>query len=358
MKLGLVGFGFGGRRFHAPFIKAANGVDLAGVVARSPETVANVRADFPGVPVFASLSDMIAAEVVDAVTITTPPTTRVSLVLEAIRAGLHVVADKPFAFHAADAERMIRAAEEQGVVISAFQNRRWDSDLRTLAALVQNGDLGRVQRVHNRMDFPSLDGLLPGPEGGLLGDLGSHIVDQMLWLLGPATSVFAQTVQGDVPGGRTDVGFVVNLLHASGASSHIEASKANHLHARELRAYGESGAFVVNGGDAQVAAVLSGDLPVGGRPDWGAETEDSWGTLYTDGSARRVPSVPSRYTDFYEAFASAVSHGGTPPVLPSDTIHTVAVLEAARVSATTGQIVEIKRPVRPAAVTACQGDNK
>ena len=125
MKLGLVGYGFGGRYFHAPFIQAAGGVEIAGIVARAPGTVEAALADLPGVPVHASLTDMIAAGGIDAVTITTPPATRVALVLEAIADGLHVVADKPFAFHAEDARRMARAAKARGVVLSVFQNRRW-----------------------------------------------------------------------------------------------------------------------------------------------------------------------------------------------------------------------------------------
>ncbi|RYH01335.1 Gfo/Idh/MocA family oxidoreductase [Salipiger sp. IMCC34102] len=356
MKLGLAGYGFGGRWFHAPFIRAAGGGELAGIVVRSPDRVADARADFPDVPVFASLTDMIAAGGIEAVAVSTPPSTRVPLVMEAIAAGLHVVADKPFAFRTADALRMVRAAEAAGVVIAAYQNRRWDSDLRTLAKVIADGSLGRVQRVHNRMDFPSLDGLLPGPEGGLLGDLGSHLVDQMLWLLGPAVSVFAQTEQGEVPGGRTEVGFTVTLRHPSGAVSFSEASKANHLHARDLRAYGETGVFVVRGADAQVAAVLACDLPVGNRPDWGVEPEEAWGTLYLEGGAQRVPAVQTRYAEVYESFARAVTAGTAPPVPPSETLHTVAVLEAARASAAAGQVVELHEVADADAATTPKGD--
>jgi predicted dehydrogenase len=100
VRLGLVGYGTGGQHFHAPFIAAAKGVELAGVVARAPATVAKVKADLPGVPIYASLTEMLAAGV-DAVTITTPPQTRRELVLEAIAAGVHVIADKPFAPNAA-----------------------------------------------------------------------------------------------------------------------------------------------------------------------------------------------------------------------------------------------------------------
>lgn len=108
MRIGIVGYGTGGRHFHAPFIQAAEGVELAGIVARAPATIARVRADFPDLPIYASLSEMLAAGV-DAVTITTPPDTRRDLVLQAIAAGVHVIADKPFA-PSADAGRELEAA--------------------------------------------------------------------------------------------------------------------------------------------------------------------------------------------------------------------------------------------------------
>ncbi|MGB0905157.1 MAG: Gfo/Idh/MocA family protein, partial [Mangrovicoccus sp.] len=97
MRIGVVGYGTGGRHFHTPFIAAAKGCSLAGIVARAEKTIAAVREDWPDTPIFSSLSEMIAAGVCDAVTITTPPQTRRALVLEAIEAGLDIIADKPFA---------------------------------------------------------------------------------------------------------------------------------------------------------------------------------------------------------------------------------------------------------------------
>ncbi|MGO1285606.1 MAG: Gfo/Idh/MocA family protein [Brachybacterium sp.] len=121
MRLGLVGYGNGGRHFHAPFIQAADGIEIAGVVARAETTRAAVAQDLPGVPIHGSLPEMLAAGV-DAVTVTTPPSTRRELVLEAIEAGVHVVADKPFAPSAAVARELADAAQAAGVVLSVFHN--------------------------------------------------------------------------------------------------------------------------------------------------------------------------------------------------------------------------------------------
>jgi predicted dehydrogenase len=225
MRIGVVGYGTGGRHFHAPFIAAAKGVELAGVVARAPGTIAAVSADLPGVPIFPSLAAMIAAGRVDAVTITTPPQTRRELVLEAIAAGLHVVADKPFAPSARAAWELDAAARAKGVFLGVFQNRRWDADMQTLRRLIRDGRLGQVWRIHSRMDFDDPATLEAGPSGGLLRDLGSHLVDQMLSLLGPVKSVDAQLDHFDLPQGKTDVGFTISLRHESGVHSHVSASK-------------------------------------------------------------------------------------------------------------------------------------
>ena len=241
MRIGLVGYGMGGQCFHAPFIAAAEGTELAGVVARAPATIAKVEADFPGMPVYPSLAVMIEAGGVEAVTITTPPHTRRDLVLEAIDAGLHVIADKPFAPSAEAARDLEAAAKAKGVVLGVFHNRRWDADALTLRKVLDSGRLGRLWRLHSRMEQSDPGTLEAGAAGGLLRDLGSHVVDQALWLLGPVVSVNARLDMVDLPQGKTDAGFVVSLRHASGVASYIEASKLNRRHVKEYRAYGELG---------------------------------------------------------------------------------------------------------------------
>ncbi len=179
MRIGVVGYGTGGRHFHVPFIQAAEGVELAGVVARAPTTVAAVKRDLPDVAIYPSLGAMLAAGV-DAVTITTPPQTRRELVLEALAAGVHVVADKPFAPSAAAGRELDRAARAKGVVLGVYHNRRWDADARTLRRVLDEGRLGRIWRLHSRMEQDDPATLEAGPTGGLLRDLGSHVVDQAL----------------------------------------------------------------------------------------------------------------------------------------------------------------------------------
>ena len=143
MRIGLVGYGVGGRYFHAPFIQAAEGCELTGIVARSPQRVAEVHQDLPGVPVFASLAELLDTGV-DAVTISTPPHTRRELVLEAVGRGVNVIADKPFAPTAAAGQALVDAAAAAGVLLSVFHNRRWDTDITTLRGVLDEGLLGEV----------------------------------------------------------------------------------------------------------------------------------------------------------------------------------------------------------------------
>lgn len=341
MRIGVVGYGTGGQHFHTPFIAAAEGCELAGIVARAEATVARARADWPDVPVFPSLTAMIEAGACDAVTITTPPHTRRDLVLEAMDAGLHVVADKPFAPSGAEAMKLAEAARTRGVVLSVFQNRRNDADIQTLKKLMDDNTLGRIWRLHNRMDFDDPATLEHGPSGGLLRDLGSHLVDQMIYLNGPVASVFGHMDFVDLPEGPTDASFVITLNHENGRMSEVSATKLNRFNLRELRAYGDKGAFVSHATDVQAQSIFAGKRPADDPVAWGYEPESNWGTLYTEAGAEKVPSEQGRYHDYYESFARAVRDGTPPPVTAEQGARTLAVLDAARQSAEEGRSITL-----------------
>ena len=338
MRLGLVGYGVGGRFFHAPFIEAAEGVELVGVVTRSSQRRAELATEFPAVPAFDSLSDLLAFGV-DAVTITTPPETRRDLVLEAVAGGAHVIADKPFAPTAEGGRELVRAAEDAGLVVNVFHNRRWDADIRTLAAVLSRGDVGELWRMESRFDLNEPATLEAGPHGGLLRDLGSHLVDQALWLLGPARSVYAELDFLDLPEGRTDCAFMVVITHRSGVRSHVSATKVNRIQERELRAYGSAGAYTSRGTDVQARAIFAGSRPVDLGAAWGYESKDRWGTLHSASGPAPVPSERGAYQDFYTRFAAALRGEADPPVPAKGAIHTLEVLDAARVSEAEHRVV-------------------
>jgi predicted dehydrogenase len=341
LRIGVVGYGTGGQHFHTPFIAAAKGCSLAGIVARAPETIAKTRADWPDTPIYPSLAAMIGAGVCDAVTITTPPQTRRELVLEAIAAGLHVIADKPFAPNYEGAMELDRAAKAKGVTLGVYQNRRFDSDLQTLKKVIDDGRLGKIWRIESRMDQDSPQTVEQGPTGGLLRDLGSHVVDQMVYLLGPVAVVDAQMDYAQMPGGLTDVSFTITLRHANGAHSHLSASKLNHIDVRELRAYGDKGAYLSSSIDVQAQDVFAGKRPVNDLAAWGYEPEANWGTLFSALGRETIPSEQGRYHDYYEAFASAGRDGTAPPVTAETGARTLAILDAARLSAAEGRSITL-----------------
>ena len=340
MRIGVVGYGTGGRHFHVPVIAAARGCELASVVARAPETVARVAADLPGTPIYASLTEMLKAGV-DAVTITTPPQTRAALVLEAIAAGVHVIADKPFAASGDAARALDRAAKAKGVILGVYHNRRWDSDVQTLRRIIADGRLGKVWRLHNRMDFDDPATLEQGPAGGLLRDLGTHLVDQMIYLLGPVRSVYANLDVVDRPEGPTNASFNLVLGHENGTRSYVSASKLNRFNQRELRAYGDAGSYVSHATDVQAQAIFAGKRPADDLAGWGYEPEAAWGTLRTAAGTERVPSEQGAYHAYYEAFAEAVATGAVPPVTAEMGIATLAVLDAAQESAAEQRVVRL-----------------
>ena len=313
------------------------------MVTRSPVRRAEVEQDWPGVPVFDSLGAMLASGV-DAVTITTPPETRRELVLEALAAGVHVMADKPFAPTAEVGRELASAAESAGVLLSVFHNRRWDADIRTLATVIEKGRLGELWRVHSRFDLDDPATLEAGPGGGLLRDLGSHLVDQMIWLLGDVHGVNAHLDWMELPEGPTDAGFCIELEHTSGVRTHVEASKVNHIEARELRAYGSEGSYRALGTDVQAQAIFAGRRPVDDLEEWGYEEPGLWGLLSTAAGEVSVPSEQGRYHDLYTAFAAAIRGDGRQPVPAQDAVRTLAVLDAARLSAERGTSVEVPAP--------------
>ena len=341
-RIGVVGYGAGGHRFHVPYIQAVDGWELAGVVTRSPERRAILAAEAPGVPAFDSLDALIDSGV-DAVVITTPPDTRRELVLRALKRGVHVVADKPFAPTAEGARELQAAAERSGRILTAYQNRRWDTDLVTLKKVIDDGRLGEIWRVSSRMDQDDSGTLETGPAHGLLRDLGSHLVDQMAHLFGPVERVSAHLDITSVDGVEVDCGFDLALHHASGAFSRVASSKINHLEGRELIAYGDLGSYESRMDDVQTAQIDAGLRPASATdaPDWGLEAEERWGVLHTAEGSTPVPSARGDYSEYYRTLLAAVRGESAPPVLLEQAVHTVEILDAARESARTGHTVSI-----------------
>ena len=336
VRIGLVGYGYGGRYFHAPLIAGAVECEFAGVVTTSAERRALIAREHPGVPVHDSLA-ALAASGAEAVSISTPAGTHTPLTDEAIALGLSVVCDKPFALDPESARRTVDLADAAGVVLSPYQNRRWDSDFRTVQALVADGSLGDVRRFESRFErFAPESG--PGASGGgTILDFGSHLVDQALVLLGPVESVYAElTLRGS---GLDDDVFVA-LRHAGGARSHLWGSWLQQAPGPRFRVTGTAASLVVTTGDTQEDVLASGTGPTAGVP-WGREDHSELDRIHTPAGSTAVSLLPGAWDTFYPAFARAVRGLGPAPVAATDAVATAVVLEAARRSADTGQVVRI-----------------
>ena len=343
MRIGLVGYGFGGRYFHAPLIEGAAGCTLVGVVTRSPERRAEVAAEHPGVALYDTVDELVAAGV-DAVTVCTPAATHTALTDDLLRRGLPVVCDKPFALDADAARRTVELAEREGVLVTPYQNRRWDSDLLTLQRVLASGRLGEVRRFESAFERWAPDPEPPAAGGGLLRDFGSHLVDQALHLFGPVDRVYAET---HAVGPESEDDVLVHLQHTSGMRSELAGAWRQAAPRPRFRVSGSEGSFVVTSPmDGQEEALVAGRSPSSEGDAWGTEPESAWGNLHLGTGSEVVPSERGRWDAFYTEFAAAVRGDGPVPVDPWDAVATATVIDAARRSAASGTTVDVPAVTR------------
>lgn len=338
MRIGLVGYGKGGRYFHATLLSSLPDATFVGVVTRSPERRQEVANDHPGVATFDSLADLVAAGV-DAVVISTPLASRRALILEAIELGVNVVSDKPFSDDAAQAREFVDAAKRRGVQLSVYQNRRWDSDFLTLRKLIDNDVLGSISRFESSIERYSPRSVGKTSGGGLLRDLGSHLVDQALVLFGPVSRVYAELQSGapDAP----DHAFFISLTHANGVVSHLSGSCLQNTPRPRFRVSGSQGCYSVEGLDGQEEAALAGLTPRSEGDRWGVEEHRRWGWFEHGDHRERVPSEQGCWLEFYKQLQDSIDAGGQNPVDANDAVVTAVVLDAARLSAQEGRVIAL-----------------
>jgi len=323
------------------------GLELTSIVSSNPERVADARAAHPDAGILGSADDLFAAAGEhDLVVVAAPNRHHATLGLAAVEAGLHVVIDKPLAVSSEEGRRLADAASSRGVVASVFHNRRWDGDFLTLRRLRDEGELGELLRLESRFERwrPEVDqgrwreGGTPEDAGGVLFDLGPHVIDQALELLGPARAVYAE-VRAVRPGAEVDDDFFVALEHEWGGRSHLWGTMTAAQVGPRLRALGTRAAYVKWGLDAQEDALRSGAGPR--DPGFGEESPDAWGTLGSDEDRRPVQTEPGRYVAFYEGVERAIREGSSPPVPLEAGIATLDVIEAARRSAAERAVISL-----------------
>ena len=336
-RVGLVGYGLAGAVFHAPLIATTPGLSLDAIVTRDATRRAQAKAEHPGARLVESVDELWElTPKLDLVVVATPNRTHVPIAHAALEAGIAVVVDKPFAPTAAEGRALIDEARRRGLLLTVFQNRRWDGDFLTLRRIVSDGALGALYRFESRFERwrPKPKGGWrersdPREAGGLLYDLGSHLIDQALTLFGAVDDVYAEL---DVrrPGVDAEDDVFVALTHRSGVRSRLVMSAVSAQPGPRFRVLGASAAYVKWGLDPQEDALRGGARP--GGADWGAEPPDHWGSLGAADDAHPVPTEAGAYPTFYTGVAAALA-GGPPPVDPNDAVKGLEVIEAAHRSA-------------------------
>jgi predicted dehydrogenase len=334
IKVALFGFGLGGRVFHAPFLAADPRYELKVIVTSDPGRAAAARLAYPQAQVVPSAEDALnAAGDLDLAVISTPPATHAALAEAALEASLHVVVDKPFVVDSAAGQRLVELAAARSLVLSVFQNRRWDGDFLTVERLLREGALGQVRRFESRMEFFKPQVAKPwkksaGPQegGGILYDLGPHLIDQALRLFGPATLEHAELATGRAGGGPDDDAFLV-LRHDQGVLSHLAMNFLAPQAGPRFRLTGSEASYTKWGVDPQEAAIEAG-MPLE-DPLYGREPRELWGRLGHDPSALPVETEKGDYAAFYRDFAGAVQEGSEVPVRPEDSLAGLRLIEQA-----------------------------
>jgi predicted dehydrogenase len=330
----VVGYGLAGRSFHAPLIASTDGLELAAVVTSRRQQLA---VEHPRAEAISDLETLWLQARPELVVVATPNDSHAAIATAAIRHGIPVVVDKPLAISSAEALRVVTEADRAGVLLTVFQNRRWDTDQQTLRSLLAEDALGDITRYESRFERwrPELDtdkwreSASPAEGGGVLLDLGSHLVDEALTLFGPATRVYAEI--SSRRGGDGDDDVFMALEHASGTLSHLHASAVAPSVGPRLRVQGSRAGFLVPGLDPQEAALRGGS-----RPDqaaaWGMPETWEQGRLVAGDRSVPVPPVPGAWPRFYELLRDALREAGPPPVDPGDAVQVLRILELARKS--------------------------
>lgn len=339
MKVALLGYGLAGEVFHAPLIAATPGLELASIVTGNPDRAARAAAAHPGVRV---TDDPHEAWLADGVVVATPNRFHASYAHEAFARGIPVVVDKPLGVSAHEVDVLLDDAAAADAKLTVFQNRRFDADFLTAQALVDAGTLGTITRLVSRFERfrPQIkagwrEGGDPRDGGGQLLDLGAHLVDQALLLLGPVESVYAEIAQLR-DGVQTEDDVFLALTHTSGARSHLSMGAVSPVPADRLAMSGTAGGFSVAGLDVQEAQLRDGLSP--SDPAFGLSPA---GQLHDEHGAREHSLVPGNWPAFYVGVRDWLAGDAPAPVDPEDSRAVFAVLEAARQSAAGRRIIEL-----------------
>ncbi len=328
LNVGLVGFGFAGKVFHAPVIRVVEGLRLTTIVQRSGGGAPDPR--YADVEFVKSVPELLT-RAIDLVVIATPNTSHHPIAQQCLLDGRHVVIDKPFTTTVAEAEELVQLGKEKRRVLSAYQNRRYVGDFVTLQELLAEGVLGQVAIFESHFDRfrPALKPTAwreqPLPGSGLWFDLGAHLLDQALVLFGIPQAISAD-IRIERQGAAVDDAFDVTL-HYPHMRALLRASMLAASPGPTFAVHGAKGSFIKYGLDPQEAALKSRRTP--DESNWDAEGPEMYGKLTTPEGTRTIPTIPSSFTHYYENIRDAILGTAQLAVMPEQALNVMRGLELA-----------------------------
>ncbi|KWK13794.1 oxidoreductase [Burkholderia ubonensis] len=345
LRIGLMGFGFAGATFHAPVIAASGRTQVAAIATGQPD---RARAAYPDARLVADLDALLALDDIECVVIATPNDTHFPLARQVLDAGRHVVVDKPVTLTSDEALALARLANARSRVFAPFHNRRWDGDFLTVRRIVESGELGRITYVTSHFDrFRPLVRVRWREEaargGGLLLDLGPHLIDQALALFGLPDTVSA-TVKT-----RRDNGSAPDFVHVQlgypDKDVALHASALSAIEPARFTLHGTRGSYQKFGLDTQEDQLKAGLTPDdvefgGGNPPGVLRVLD--GDVETE---RPVPTLDGQYAEFYRALAASIREGAPFPVTPQDAVDVMTIIELAAQSEHEGRRLPFVRKI-------------
>ncbi len=343
IKTALCSYGMSGLVFHGPLLESHPGFKITKILERTRNTS---RGKHPGSEIVRDLKSILDDPSVELVIVNTPDHLHHSMAMEAIGAGKHVVVEKPLTLRTDHADELIDAAWKKGVVLTVFQNRRWDGDFLTVKEILKSGKLGRLVEYESHFDryrnFLKDSWKEQHPGTGTMYNLGSHLIDQALQLFGMPDRLFCDTrVLRD--GARTDDSFDL-FLHYDGFKCLIRSSYLVRKQGPSFILHGTEGSYLKWGTDPQEEALKKG-LPPGSQ-EWGAEPESGWGLIHTDVEGVLLkgsyPTLPGNYPKFYENLYQVIRAGAKLAVEPKEAREVVRLIEAGYQSSREGKVITLR----------------
>ena len=332
INVGLVGFGLSGRYFHTPFLSVNPRFRLKKIASSRPEAVHQFDTSIEWV---ATADELFADPAIDLVFICSPNETHADYARKALEQGKNVVVEKPFALSEREAVQLLELAQQKGLMATAYQNRRWDSDFLTIKRLLAEGALGTLVDYECRYDRyspvpPDSQSWKeqPGAGRGNLYNLGPHLLDQALHLFGKPDTVQA-SVRIIRPNSHVTDYFDIKLGYTDKVVR-LESNLMVYQNQLRFSLHGTEGSFIKGGLDPQEERLRINQLP--DHSTWGAEPEDRWGTLYRDGQANVIKSEPGNYSPFYNNLYDVLVNGDAPNVTPADIQQLARVIDLAQES--------------------------